>query len=75
VDSAEPGDPAAVSASETRSGSGVAAARRLPSPPEDGDGGIMSAIDFTLAVDREARPASDRVRVTMSGTFLPYKKW
>jgi cyanate lyase len=35
----------------------------------------MSAIDFTLAVDREARPAGDRVRVTMSGKFLPYKKW
>ncbi|MEO1002156.1 MAG: cyanase [Cyanobacteria bacterium J06638_7] len=37
--------------------------------------GIMSAIDFTLAVDKEADPAGDRVKITMSGKFLPYKKW
>ena len=37
--------------------------------------GIMSAIDFTLNVDREQDPKGDRVRVTMSGKFLPYKKW
>jgi len=37
--------------------------------------GIMSAIDFTLDVDREPDPKGDRVRVTMSGKFLPYKKW
>lgn len=37
--------------------------------------GIMSAIDFTLAVDKEIDPKGDRVKITMSGKFLPYKKW
>ncbi len=37
--------------------------------------GIMSAIDFTLAVEREEDPKGDRVRITMSGKFLPYRKW
>ena len=37
--------------------------------------GIMSAIDFTLTVDREPDPQGDRVKITMSGKFLPYKKW
>ncbi len=37
--------------------------------------GIMSAIDFTLGVEREADPQGDRVKITMSGKFLPYKKW
>jgi cyanate lyase len=37
--------------------------------------GIMSAIDFTMQVDREADPKGDRVKITMSGKFLPYKSW
>ena len=37
--------------------------------------GIMSAIDFTLDVQRVADPKGDRVTVTMNGKFLPYKKW
>jgi cyanate lyase len=37
--------------------------------------GIMSAIDFTLHVEKETDPMGDRVRITMSGKFLPYKKW
>lgn len=37
--------------------------------------GIMSAIDFTLSVEKEVDPKGDRVRVIMSGKFLPYKKW
>jgi cyanate lyase len=37
--------------------------------------GIMSAIDFNMDVEREADPKGDRVRITMSGKFLPYKKW
>jgi len=37
--------------------------------------GIMSAIDFTLQVEREADSKGDRVKITMSGKFLPYKKW
>ena len=37
--------------------------------------GIMSAIDFTLDVDKVEDPAGDRVKVTMCGKFLPYKKW
>jgi cyanate lyase len=37
--------------------------------------GIMSAIDFTMDVDKEVDPKGDRVKLTMSGKFLPYKKW
>jgi cyanate lyase len=37
--------------------------------------GIMSAIDFTMNVERESDPKGDRVKITMSGKFLPYKKW
>eukprot|EP01038_Epipyxis_sp_PR26KG_P005107 gene5107-7118_t len=37
--------------------------------------GIMSAIDFTMKVDKEEDPKGDRVVVTMNGKFLPYKKW
>ena len=37
--------------------------------------GIMSAIDFTMNVDKEEDPYGDRVKVTMSGKFLPYKRW
>lgn len=37
--------------------------------------GIMSAIDFTLHIDKEMDPKGDRVKVTMSGKFLPYKKF
>ena len=37
--------------------------------------GIMSAIDFTMQVEKEVDPKGDRVKVTMSGKFLPYKKW
>ncbi len=37
--------------------------------------GIMSAIDFTLNVDKVEDPKGDRVQVTMTGKFLPYKKW
>lgn len=37
--------------------------------------GIMSAVDFTLDVERQEDPNGDRVVVTMSGKFLPYKRW
>jgi cyanate lyase len=37
--------------------------------------GIMSAIDFTLHVEKEEDPKGDRVKLTMSGKFLPYRKW
>lgn len=37
--------------------------------------GIMSAIDFTLDVEKEENPKGDRVVVTMNGKFLPYNKW
>ncbi|MBN9600036.1 MAG: cyanase [Afipia sp.] len=39
---------------------------------EFGDG-IMSAIDFDMALERLANPKGDRVKITMSGKFLPYK--
>jgi cyanate lyase len=41
---------------------------------EFGDG-IMSAIDFSMDIDREADPKGDRVKVTLSGKFLPYKTY
>jgi cyanate lyase len=37
--------------------------------------GIMSAIDFTLEIDKVEDPKGDRVKVTMCGKFLPYKQW
>ncbi len=37
--------------------------------------GIMSAIDYTMHIDKEADPAGDRVVVTMNGKFLKYKSW
>ena len=37
--------------------------------------GIMSAIDFTLDVDKVEDPNGDRVKITMNGKFLAYKKW
>ena len=37
--------------------------------------GIMSAIDFTMHVEKEENPNGDRVVLTMNGKFLPYKKW
>ncbi len=41
---------------------------------EFGDG-IMSAIDFRMELAREPNPAGDRVAITMSGKFLPYKQY
>ena len=41
---------------------------------EFGDG-IMSAIDFNMEISREPDPKGDRVRITMSGKFLPYKRF
>ena len=41
---------------------------------EFGDG-IMSAIDFKMDLQREANPMGDRVSITMSGKFLPYKTY
>lgn len=37
--------------------------------------GIMSAIDFTMEVDKEENPKGDRVILTLNGKFLPYKAW
>jgi cyanate lyase len=41
---------------------------------EFGDG-IMSAIDFTLDLERVEDPKGDRVKLTFNGKFLPYKVW
>jgi cyanate lyase len=41
---------------------------------EFGDG-IMSAIDFKMDIVREPDPKGDRVLMTMSGKFLPYKTY
>ncbi len=37
--------------------------------------GIMSAIDFSMTLDKEENPVGDRVKITMNGKFLPYKSW
>lgn len=41
---------------------------------EFGDG-IMSAIDFNMQIEREPHPAGDRVKISMSGKFLPYRRY
>lgn len=41
---------------------------------EFGDG-IMSAIDFNMQIEREPHPAGDRVKISMSGKFLPYRRF
>ncbi len=41
---------------------------------EFGDG-IMSAIDFDMTLERQPDQKGDRVRMTMSGKFLPYKRY
>ena len=41
---------------------------------EFGDG-IMSAIDFKMDLAREPDPKGDRVKITMSGKYLPYKTY
>lgn len=37
--------------------------------------GIMSAIDFEIDIEKKEDPKGDRVVVTYSGKFLPYRKW
>ena len=37
--------------------------------------GIMSAIDFTLEVEKIADPKGDRIVVHMNGKFLPYRRF
>ncbi len=37
--------------------------------------GIMSAIDFTLDIERVPDPKGDRVKIVMNGKFLGYKTW
>ena len=41
---------------------------------EFGDG-IMSAIDFSMDLSREPHEKGDRVKIVMSGKFLPYKSY
>jgi cyanate lyase len=41
---------------------------------EFGDG-IMSAIDFDMSIERQRDPKGDRVNLTLSGKFLPYKEY
>ena len=37
--------------------------------------GIMSAIDFTMDIDKVPDPKGDRVKITLNGKFLVYKQW
>ncbi len=41
---------------------------------EFGDG-IMSAIDFDMTLERQPDPKGDRVKIGMTGKFLPYKRY
>jgi cyanate lyase len=41
---------------------------------EFGDG-IMSAIDFDMTIKRQPDPKGDRVKIEMSGKFLPFKRY
>ena len=41
---------------------------------EFGDG-IMSAIDFDMTMERLPDPKGDRVKITMTGKFLSYKRY
>ena len=41
---------------------------------EFGDG-IMSAIDFDMSIERQPDQKGDRVKLTLSGKFLPYKEY
>jgi len=41
---------------------------------EFGDG-IMSAIDFDMAIERQPDQKGDRVKLTMTGKFLSYKEY
>ena len=41
---------------------------------EFGDG-IMSAIDFDMTLERQPDQKGDRVKLTMTGKFLPYKRY
>ncbi len=35
----------------------------------------MSAIDFDMTIERQPAPKGDRVKLTLSGKFLPYKEY
>jgi cyanate lyase len=37
--------------------------------------GIMSAIDFSMDIDKEENPKGDRVVITLNGKFLRYSSW
>lgn len=37
--------------------------------------GIMSAIDFSMSIEKEEDPKGDRVVLTLNGKFLPYRTW
>ena len=41
---------------------------------EFGDG-IMSAIDFSMDIQRLPDPKGDRVKIELNGKFLPYKTY
>jgi cyanate lyase len=41
---------------------------------EFGDG-IMSAIDFNMSITRQPDPKGDRVKIEMSGKFLPFRRF
>ncbi|MTH64829.1 cyanase [Paracoccus shanxieyensis] len=42
---------------------------------EEFGNGIMSAIDFSMHLEREKNPKGDRVKLTMSGKYLAYSNW
>ena len=35
----------------------------------------MSAIDFSMDIEKEENPKGDRIVITMNGKFLRYSSW
>ena len=57
-----------------RAGTGLRTTWQELIEEEFGDG-IMSAIDFDMTIERQPDPKGDRVKLTLSGKFLPYKEY
>ena len=51
------------------------ATQQIPEAKQEKGPSLGSAIDFTMDIEREEDPTSDRVKVTRSGELLHYRKW
>lgn len=55
--------------------SGASSTKRCVGPLTQFGDGIMSAIDFRGHVEKVEDPKGDRVKITLDGKFLPYRRW